>query len=50
MVRKTKLQCGHVTEARDTASATWCPFCGDVVDVIAPVPGQPAGTVPARAR
>ena len=44
MLRKTKLQCGHVTEVRDTATATWCPFCGDVVDVTAPVAGSyPAG-------
>jgi hypothetical protein len=50
MVRKTKLQCGHVTNVRDTVTATWCPFCGDVVDVIAPIPGQPVDTVPARVR
>jgi len=50
MFRKMKLQCGHVTEVRDTVTATWCPFCGDVVDVIAPAPGQPVIAASARAR
>jgi hypothetical protein len=50
MLRKTKLQCGHVIEVRDNATATWCPFCGDVVDVGAPVSGQPVVTAPARPR
>jgi acetone carboxylase gamma subunit len=50
MLRKTKLQCGHVIDVRDTATATWCPYCGDVVDVGAPVPGQPVVADPGRFR
>jgi len=40
MLRKTKLECGHVIDVRDTATATWCPFCGGIVTVDEPVPGS----------
>jgi hypothetical protein len=50
MLRKTKLECGHVIEVQDTATATWCPFCGGIVAVDEPVPGQPVIAGSARAR
>ena len=50
MLRKTKLQCGHVIDVREHTAATWCPFCGDVVEVVAPVPGQPVVAASARTR
>jgi len=39
MLYKAKLECGHVIDVRDTATATWCPFCGGIVTVDEPVPG-----------
>jgi len=45
MLRKAKLECGHVTEVRDTATATWCPFCGAIVTVDEPIPEQPVPAI-----
>lgn len=48
MLYKAKLECGHVTEVRDDAAVTWCPFCGAIVTVEAPIAGATAQPAPTR--